>query len=276
MKASDVPAQSLGITSMEVRRGWAFGRGPRDLDIRTRLSDSTQGGATQDTLGVGKGKREQALVQGVGVSDNHPTLLDPSMGSDATDPSETPTGQRGRAPVEGRMDTGAPSEAVGKKCRCGDLRLALVMDMRVVRGHARRWRSDTKDKIDMQTRKDPGASFLMDSGGPVLSAWVAEERNRISGQALTEVEERAHADLVRKANQGELEPWGQRKVFSPGRMGTQPKDMVDARWAPKWSKVDGANTVKARLVAEGILVRICAIATWILPAAWVADRRISS
>ena len=53
-----------------------------------------------------------------------------------------------------------------------------------------------KGKIDAQTRKDPGASSVMDSGGPVISTWVAEERNRILRQELAEMEECVHADLA--------------------------------------------------------------------------------
>ena len=65
--------------------------------------------------------------------------------------------------------------------------------------HAQWWRSDMKDKICTQTRKDSGASFLTDGWGPALSARVAEECNRISGQKMAEAEERAHTDLARKA-----------------------------------------------------------------------------
>ena len=56
-----------------------------------------------------------------------------------------------------------------------------------------------EDKVDTQTRKDPGASFATDSEKQVLCAWVTEERNRILRQELTKVEERAHAEPARKA-----------------------------------------------------------------------------
>ena len=64
-------------------------------------------------------------------------------------------------------------------------------------------------KIDVQTRKYPGASLIMDGGGPVLSAWVAEECSRVLGQKLSEAEERVHADLARKAKERKLEAWEQ-------------------------------------------------------------------
>ena len=87
------------------------------------------------------------------------------------------------------------------------------------------------------------------------------------GQQLTEFEERAHADLARKAKARELEPWEQLEalskrqkrgnlwqsgnVLSPVKMGTQSDDLADTRWVSTWKEVDGARTVKARLVATG-------------------------
>ena len=59
--------------------------------------------------------------------------------------------------------------------------MAFVIDKEVVKEHAQRWQTEVKAKVYTQTRMDPRASFMADSGGPVLSAWVAEERNRISG-----------------------------------------------------------------------------------------------
>ena len=87
-----------------------------------------------------------------------------------------------------------------------------------------------KGKIRTRTRMDPGAPFMVDGGGPVLSAWVAGDCSRISGQALTEAEERNFADLVYKAKVRELEAWGQFKVSSPGKHGAESKDPVDTRW----------------------------------------------
>ena len=82
----------------------------------------------------------------------------------------------------------------------------------------------------------------MDGGGPLLSAWVAEERNRILGQELTEVEERAHADLARMAIEWELESWEQFKAPPLVKMETQSKDLVDTRWVLTWREADGVKT----------------------------------
>ena len=39
--------------------------------------------------------------------------------------------------------------------------------------------------------------------------------------------------------------------FSPGLMGTQTRDVVDARWVLTWKVMEGQRTVKASLVAKG-------------------------
>ena len=67
---------------------------------------------------------------------------------------------------------------------------------------------------------------MLAGGGPVLSPWVADERNRVLGQELTESEERAHADLALKEKVRELEAWGLFKVFPRGVMGAQSKDLA--------------------------------------------------
>ena len=106
------------------------------------------------------------------------------------------------------MDSDISSRSVDKKIRLGDLRLASVTDTGAAREHAQSWRSDIEDKVDTQTRMDPGASFGLDGGGPVLSAWFAGDCSRFSGRELTQSEECVRADLARKAKVGELGAWG--------------------------------------------------------------------
>ena len=52
---------------------------------------------------------------------------------------------------------------------------------------------------------DPGASLMVDGGGPVLSGRVAGECNRILGQELTEGEGRTFAYLAHTAKVRELD-----------------------------------------------------------------------
>ena len=81
-----------------------------------------------------------------------------------------------------------------------------------------------KAKIDTQTRMDPGASFMVDGGGPVLSALVPEECDRTLGQKLTEAKGRIFAGFAYKAKVRELEAWERFKVSSPERMVIQSKN----------------------------------------------------
>ena len=133
----------------------------------------------------------------------------------------------------------------------GDLRPAFVTDKEVVRERAKWWQSEMTGKIDTHTRMDPGAPFLVGSGGPALSARAPGARDRISGQELTEEEERNFADLAYKAKARELEAREHFKVSPPEKSGTRPKDLVDKRWPPTWKDVDGEKTAIARLVTTG-------------------------
>ena len=129
------------------------------------------------------------------------------------------------------VDSDAPGQSVDKKCRLGDPHLAVAREREVAKEHADWWRSDMKGKICTQTRKDPAASSALDGRGPASAVRVAEERNRILGRELTEVGERVHVDLVRKAEERCFGVWEQFSVSPPVEVGAQSKDMVDTRWA---------------------------------------------
>ena len=108
-----------------------------------------------------------------------------------------------------------------------DLHLASLADKEVAQEHAK-WRHfEMKEKIDAKSRKDPGASFVLDGERPVLSACVAAECIRVSGQESTGEEDRAHADLVKTAKEREVHAWKQFEVYSPVQMGSQTKGVVD-------------------------------------------------
>ena len=133
----------------------------------------------QDALSVRKGARERAPAKGAEVSDNPTSFADTTLGCGDMDTSETSTGKRDRAPAEGVVASDVPTQSASKRSRLGDLHLASVIDEEVAKERAQQWRSDMEEKIDTETREGPGASFVVDSGGPVLSARVAKERNRI-------------------------------------------------------------------------------------------------
>ena len=52
------------------------------------------------------------------------------------DTSETLAGRRGRAPVEGVMDSDIPTQSIGKKSQLGDPHLAFVLEKEVTGEHA--------------------------------------------------------------------------------------------------------------------------------------------
>ena len=149
------------------------------------------------------------------------------------------------------MGPDVPDQSADRTCRSAELHLAVVTDRDAAKEHAQWLRSDMKDKIDTRTREDPGASFVMGGGGPVVSAWVAEACNRISGLKLTEVAGRVRADPAREARGRELEVWEQFKVSSAARLSARSRGMVDTRSALTWKEVGGVKTAKARLVAKG-------------------------
>ena len=128
----------------------------------------------------------------------------------------------------------------GRRSSLGELHLDVAKE------HAQWWHPDMTEKIDTQTRKNPGASFIMNGAGPALSAKAAEECNRVVGRELTEGGERLHADLARQAKEQELDAWNQFKFFSPVKKDPQSKDVVDTRWVLTWKEVEGAKTAKSR------------------------------
>ena len=149
------------------------------------------------------------------------------------------------------MDSDIPSQTIGKQCRAGDLRAALVAEKEVAKEHAH-WRHyATKGEIGVQPRKEPAAPSVMVGGGSALSAWVAEEHNRYSGQKLPGEEECLHADPENKARGRELDARKQFKVFRPAKMSTQTKEIAEPRWALTRNEVGGKETAKTRLVAKG-------------------------
>ena len=93
-----------------------------------------------------------------------------SLGGNDVDTSDTLAGERERAPLEGVTDSDIPTQFLGAECRAGDILSAFVADKEVAEAHVQ-WRdSDLKERIDAQTRKDPGVPFVMDGGGPEMPA----------------------------------------------------------------------------------------------------------
>ena len=95
--------------------------------------------------------------------------------------------------MEGAIHSDTPAQSLGKECRVVDLHLFFVSYKGAAEEHAQWRHSEMKGKIDTPSREGPSAPLVIDGGGSAFSAYIAEERNRVSGQELTEAAERARA-----------------------------------------------------------------------------------
>ena len=89
----------------------------------------------------------------------------------------------------------------------GDLHLASVADKEIAEEHAQ-WRHP-----DLEARRAATHDSAVEGVDAATSAWAAEERNRNSGQELSEAEGKWHACLARGAEENELNARKQFKVL---------------------------------------------------------------
>ena len=76
-------------------------------------------------------------------------------------------------------------------CSRGDApATSMEVDLAVIQAHAQWWTPVLKSKLEAT----PAAA--VEGADGAISAWVADERNRILGQELTPEDEEMHADLV--------------------------------------------------------------------------------
>ena len=122
--------------------------GATDSDFPTQFSEPAHAGVKRDTLGVGKGARERAPVQGAEVSEIPRTLLDTTFAGDSMETSDILAQERERAPADRVMDSDTPTQSADKKSRLGELHLAVMTNKEVVEEHAQWSRSEMKEKID--------------------------------------------------------------------------------------------------------------------------------
>ena len=75
----------------------------------------------------------------------------------------------------------------------------MEVDLAVAQAHAQWWPPDLKPKVGV----NPSAA--VDGVDGAISAWVADECNRVLGQELSQEEEEMHADLANGRKKRELE-----------------------------------------------------------------------
>ena len=100
-------------------------------------------------------------------------------------------------------------QAEGRRSR-GDVPAATMEgDLAAAQAHAQ-WRSpDLKPKLEV----NPSAAA--DGVDGAISAWVADECNRVLRQELPQEEEEWHVDLANYGEKRELEAWGKFDASSP-------------------------------------------------------------
>ena len=86
--------------------------------------------------------------------------------------------------------------------------------------------------------------------GGAISAWVADECNRIAGQKSTLEEEAARADSEEAGKLRELEAWRKIDVFPPDAACKVQKQIAQTRRVLTWEMAEGEKRVKAQLVAK--------------------------
>ena len=97
----------------------------------------------------------------------------------------------------------------GKRPRGGAPATTLAVYQAVAQAHAQWWSPELKPKMEAS----PSAGVAGLDGA--ISARVADERNRISGQELTPEVEEMHADLAEAGKLRELAAWGKFDVSPP-------------------------------------------------------------
>ena len=137
-------------------------------------------------------------------------------------------------------------QQVGAKRSRGDVpATTMEVDLAATQAHAQWWARGLKPKLEV----NPSAAA--EGVGGAISAWVADECNRVLGQELPQEEEEMQADLAHEGKRRELEDWGKFDVFSPLSACKVQKRLVQTRWVLTWEVAEGKKCVKARLVAKG-------------------------
>ena len=163
----------------------------------------------------------------------------------AMDTSSSVSGKRGRSMGEPSAVEQTQQWVEGKRSRGDVPAITMEVDLAVVQAHAQWWPPDLKPKMEASP------SEAVEGVDGAISAWVADECNRVLGQELSQEEDEMRADLAREGKRRELEAWGEFDAFSPLSACKVQKQLVDTRWALTWKMVEGRECVKARLAAKG-------------------------
>ena len=104
-----------------------------------------------------------------------------------------------------------------------------------------------------------------------MAAWVAEERDHIAGQELTECEGRTFSDLARRAEVRGLEAWEHPRFFRQRNRAPSPGIWLTRAGRSPGRRLMAKKQSKPDWWPKDIKARICVWGLWILPAARVVD-----
>ena len=154
------------------------------------------------------------------------------------DTSSSAVGKRDRSTADPTNIEISSHVAEGKRSRADAPAATLAAHLAVAQAHAQWWSPDLKPKIEASQ------SSVVEGVDGAISAWVADECNRISGQDLTPEEEEVHADSVEAGKLREPEEWEKFDVSPPHEACKVKKQIAQTRWVLNWKRVGG----KGRLV----------------------------
>ena len=161
------------------------------------------------------------------------------------DTSSSGLGKRDRSVAEHSALEQNQQKVEGKRPRGDVPATTMEVDLAVAHAHAQRWSPELKPKLEVNL------SAAAEGVDGVISAWVADECNRILGQELPREAEEMRADLANEGKRRELAARDKFDVSSPLRACKVQTQIVQTRWVLTRKMVEGKKCVKARLVAEG-------------------------
>ena len=131
----------------------------------------------------------------------------------------------------------------------GALAAAPAVDTSVVKEHSQLWNPAMEPQVEA-----PQSSEVEGVDG-AISAWLADECNRLLGQALSLDAEKMHADLVCERKLREMAARKQVGVYTQRNACHVSKKIAQTRRVFTWKMVGGKTCVMARLAATGFQAR---------------------
>ena len=135
------------------------------------------------------------------------------MEDDKLDTAAAAAGTQDRPPADVAGALNVPTFSPGRRCRRDAFRVASCRAQGCGEGAC----SIAESGMEATS----GCLLLLGRGGveATNSAWVAEERNRVSGQELSDAAAAVHAGPVRAAEDKELAAWRHLGVLPPMKGG---------------------------------------------------------